>query len=91
MTSSEFLVDTTPPDVGGIRTGPWYDMVSHSNAMVKFSFCKLQYASNFYRCPSPHFLKLYFFLSAESSFKFVLRINFPIEGKIDYNDLFRFI
>lgn len=28
MTYSEFLVDITPPEVGELKTGPWYDMVS---------------------------------------------------------------
>lgn len=29
MTFSKFLVDVTPPEVGRLRIGPWYDMVGY--------------------------------------------------------------
>lgn len=37
MTYSEFLVDTTAPETGSIKTGPWYDMVC-----IHF-FCQWQF------------------------------------------------
>lgn len=43
-TYSEFLVDTTPPEIGWLKVGPRYDMVSIGLGYAFFTLLNLFYS-----------------------------------------------